>query len=114
MVGRQVLDFLAVQMNLASTDGLEAGYDAQQGRLATARGSEQGEEFAIFDCQRNVVEGDYIAKSLADPANVNGRFGYDDKRPSRGSDMMARVPCSSMQTIPSIASTARGVAQQAE
>ena len=54
-VGRLFRDVLAVEQDAAGVRILEARQHAQQRGLAAAAGPEQGEDFAAFDRQRNVV-----------------------------------------------------------
>ena len=63
-VGRQMIDRAAVE---GSALGLrdEASDDAQEGRLAAARRSEQGDEFAAADRQADIVHGDVVAEALS-------------------------------------------------
>ena len=53
---RDVRDVLAVQRDGAMVDLGQAGDRAQQRALAAAAGSEQHQEFALVDVQRNVVD----------------------------------------------------------
>ena len=56
---------LAREQDLAGVGALEAGDDAQQGRLAGAARAEHGRERAVGDLERDVVEGGEGAEALA-------------------------------------------------
>ena len=62
----------AIEQDLARIGLFEAGNDAQQRRLAAAGRAEQGRQFAGRKRQRDVVESDEIAKTLADVFHFNG------------------------------------------
>ena len=49
----------------------------QQGGLAGAGGSEQGDELPAADLQVDIVEGMHVAVGLGDPADVNGQRPVD-------------------------------------
>ena len=57
LVGLQMLDAGAVETDFSRGGFLESGDHAQRGGLAAARGTEQGEELAAREVQRNAVDG---------------------------------------------------------
>ena len=57
---------LAVEHDAAGGRLVEAGEHAQQRRLAAAGGTEQREELALVDDQRQIVDGDEVAEPLGD------------------------------------------------
>src|SRR5690606_36792806 len=61
-------DINAADQNASRVGSLEAGDDAQQGRLATTRGPEQCGQLPGRDAQRHVVEGDVVVAFRADSA----------------------------------------------
>ena len=63
---RQGVDPLAIQPHLARVERLEAGDDAQQGRLAAARGAEEGDELFRLHGQRDAGQHPRLAVGLAD------------------------------------------------
>ena len=55
-VGAGLVDWRAVERQFAAGARLEAGEQVEQGRLAAAGRSEQGNELTVLDLQRDVVE----------------------------------------------------------
>ena len=55
VLGRNPVDRLAVQVDLARGGGFKAGQHHQRGGFARARGSEQREEFALCNVQRQIA-----------------------------------------------------------
>ncbi|MNN60296.1 hypothetical protein D3C81_1754670 [compost metagenome] len=74
LVGRQVGDVLAVQVDAPRGGPLEAGEQAQQGRLAAAGAAEQGEDLALVDAQRDVVHRDHFVELLGYPVDLDEDF----------------------------------------
>jgi hypothetical protein len=68
LVGRHGRHGLAVDEDLALGRELEAGEHAQQGGLAAAGGTEQREEFAAPDLERDIVDGAHRTEVLGDAA----------------------------------------------
>ena len=68
-LGRQRVDHLAVDGDVAGGDLLEAGEHAQQGGLAAARGADQHDELAVGDVDRYAVDHLDGAVGLADVAD---------------------------------------------
>ena len=54
LLGRRLVETLAVQAHLAPADLFQAGDHAQQRRLAAAGGADEDHEFAILDAQVDV------------------------------------------------------------
>ena len=72
LAGRNVVDDLAVEAELAGGHRFESGNQAQQGRLAAARGSHEHHELAVVDFEVDVVDGDRaVRKDLADTAQTD-------------------------------------------
>ena len=70
-VGRHAGEVLPVEQHLAGGRLLEAGDHPHQRGLAAARGAEEGEELALVDDEREVVDGDEIAEALGDVAELD-------------------------------------------
>ena len=70
-VHRGVGDILAIEQDLAGLGFDEPGDGAQQRGLAAARGTEQGEEIALGEDQRDVVERTDLAVTLGDVAGLD-------------------------------------------
>ena len=68
LVGRQVGDVAAVEEDAAGVGLLEAGGQAQHGRLAAAARAEEGEELALPEPEGDVVDGPDGAEPLGDAA----------------------------------------------
>ncbi len=64
LVGRQPGEVLAVERDRSRGRRLEAGEHAQQRRLAAARRAEQGEDLALGDVDRDVVDGPVAVEVL--------------------------------------------------
>jgi len=65
-VGRQGGDVPPAQQHLAGVGQLQPGDDAQEGRLAAARGAQDGDELAASDCQGDAAQDFRAAEALAD------------------------------------------------
>src|SRR5262249_46592763 len=63
---------LAFEQDLAAVRPLQARDDAQEARLARARGPEQRYELARGHGEAHVVHRDERPEGLRDPANLNG------------------------------------------
>ena len=70
-VGRHAGEVLPVEQDLARGRLLEAGEHAHQRGLAAAGRAEQGEELALVDDEREIVDGDEIAEALGDVAELD-------------------------------------------
>ena len=75
LLRRQVGGVDVLDLDPAGVGLLEAGDDAQEGRLATAGGAEQGRELPGRDAEGDVVERDEVAESLADTADLDAQRG---------------------------------------
>ena len=65
-LGRQRIDPLVAQADGAGIGPLETGDDAQQRRLAAARRSEQRQDLAGSDLERDAFEDRLVAEALGD------------------------------------------------
>ncbi len=74
-IGRVVGDALAVDEDLAAGHRNEPTDDVQRRGLAAARGSQQAEELAALDAQRNVIQGAHRPVELGHVAHFNGQIG---------------------------------------
>ena len=70
LVGGEVGDVAAVEEDAAGVRLLEAGREAQHGRLAAAARAEEGEELALLDLEGDVVDGLDGAEALGDAAEL--------------------------------------------
>lgn len=94
LVGRDVHDVLAVEEDLALGGLQEAAEDAQQRRLATAGGTEQGDELIFVNVQADALEDDLpVLKALDDILELDQffcsgmvpiSFPYIDRSQNRG------------------------------
>jgi hypothetical protein len=75
LVGRHAGQILPSSMISPACRLLETGEHAQQRGLAAAGGAEQGEELAVIDIQRQIVDGGEIAEALGDVLDRNKRLG---------------------------------------
>ena len=73
LAGRQRVDALAFEPDLAGVGGFQAGDDAQQGRLAGSGRTEESDELASLEAQRNVVEHRRRAKAFPDADQLQAR-----------------------------------------
>ena len=73
-IGRHALDRLAEDLDMAGRRLLEAGDQAQAGRLARARRPEHGEELARRDVEVDAVDGADGAEMAGDAAEGDGRW----------------------------------------
>ena len=64
LMRRYVVDTPVAEVEVAALDGVEAGDHAEQGRLAAAGGTEQGEEFSLMDGDGNAVKRCKISVTL--------------------------------------------------
>ena len=74
--GGRLGDFLVAEADGAGGDLLEAADHAQRGGLAAAGRTEQGEELAALDVERQIVDGDHVAEALGDPFEPNVRLRH--------------------------------------
>ena len=65
-------DIPAVQCDAPVVDAGEAGHAAQQGALAAAARSEQHEELALADLQRDAVDDGHATVALGDLFELDG------------------------------------------
>ena len=70
---RQVVDDAVADFDFAGGDIFEAGDHAQQCRLAAAGGTDQNDELAIVNCDRDAVNHGRQSERLAHVANDDGR-----------------------------------------
>src|SRR5690242_18868250 len=87
----------ALDIDPTGVGPLEAGDDAQQGRLTAARRPEQGGELSGRDGDGDVVEGDESAEALADATDLDTH---------RGSFGRMRVTTTTAATATSVSSNA--------
>jgi hypothetical protein len=66
LVRRQAVDAPIAEANLAAVGLVEAGYEAEQRRLAAAGGPEQREQLAVADLEGDAVDGGGAREALAD------------------------------------------------
>ena len=66
LVGRNARHVLPVQHDAALGRILKPGEHAQQRGLAAAGCAEQGEEFALVDVERQIIDGGEVAENLGD------------------------------------------------
>ncbi|MNF70462.1 hypothetical protein D3C84_523730 [compost metagenome] len=71
LVGRQVGDVLAVEVDAPLGRPFETGEHAQQGRFTRARATEQREYLAFVDGQRDVVDRDGFIELLRHPIDFD-------------------------------------------
>ena len=75
LVGRDADDVLTVEEDLALGGLQEAAEDAQQCRLAAARGAEQRDELIFVNVKRDALENDLsVLKALDDVLELNDLF----------------------------------------
>ena len=72
LVGRKLLDLVAIEENRPLADIFEPRDHPQQRRLATARGTAQREEFIVHDRERNRLERGETAEELDSCAHIEG------------------------------------------
>ena len=80
----QVGRVMALDLDAAVVGALQAGDDAQQGRLATATWPEQRGEFAGRDAQIDVLKRDEVTELLVDAGDLNAH----SSEPSLGRSMV--------------------------
>src|SRR5207253_1253770 len=73
LVRREALDRPAADADRAARERLEPRGEAQQGRLAAARGAEHGDQLAVLDREREVGERDDVVEALGDPLELGAR-----------------------------------------
>ena len=73
LVGRHAFGGFAEDLDMALVRLLEAGNEAQAGRLARARRAEHGEEFAFHDVEGDAIDGADRAEVAGDVDESNGR-----------------------------------------
>jgi hypothetical protein len=81
LVGGHVGQVLAADPNRPGVRLLQTGEDAQRGRLATARGSEEHDELAGVQVQVQPVEGVHVAVRPAQAGQLDGDSGGASGRP---------------------------------
>jgi hypothetical protein len=69
-IGTGGRDLAAVAQNFAAGSGLEAADDVEEGALAAAGRADNGEEFAVFDVEVEVLKDLDGAKAFAEAANL--------------------------------------------
>ena len=69
---RQRRDVFAMQPDRAGADVFEPGDAAQERGLAAAGGSEEREELAVADRERDPVQGGHVAVAFDDPVDIDG------------------------------------------
>ncbi len=74
LIGRQIGDVLALQIDVAGGRRLEAPEHAQQGGLAAATRSEQGKNFALLDVEMNVIDRDDLIEATGDAVDAQEGF----------------------------------------
>ncbi len=105
---RQRGDVLAAQLDAPGGLRLQPGDDAQDGRLAAARGAEEADELALRDLQVDALQRDEVAELLADAgqSQKGGRGGEPDDAapPAAAITSSARSSrCSACSTRPGCA-----------
>ena len=76
LVGRDVVDDLAVEGDRAAFDGVEAGHLAQKGRFAAARRAQQGKELALFYVEVEIGDDGILAVLLDDVIKMDGNAHF--------------------------------------
>ena len=71
LVGREARDVVAVYADDAGVRVLEARDDPQEGRLAAAGGTEEGEELALLDLEGDALQRFEGAEGLGNTRNGN-------------------------------------------
>ncbi len=72
-IGRQMIEALAAHENFARSCALEAGNDAQQGRLSRTAFTQDGEEFSLGYLQGDVTQHGGLAERLGQVADLEQR-----------------------------------------
>ena len=80
LVGRQIVDALAAQQDVAAARRLHAGQHAQHRRLATAGRADDGEELTLVEIQVYVVHRSQGAKGLGQAAQLQYRYASHEAR----------------------------------
>src|SRR5690606_38610272 len=70
LLGRQARNVFAINGDRAVSRLLEPSDHAQQGRLARAGWSQQADEFAILDIEREIVDGANHAEQLGNAGDI--------------------------------------------
>jgi len=83
LVRRQARDVDAVQFDASGRRVVEAGDEAQAGRLSGSGRAEQREELAVQDVQGDVIHGPHVTEVAADPveADRGNRHGHGREWP---------------------------------
>ncbi len=68
-VGWHRADILSIKENLPGIRRLQTGDDAQQRRLATARGTQQTDDFTLAHVEANAGQGQLVTEVLVDALN---------------------------------------------
>jgi hypothetical protein len=71
LVGRDVVDALAVKDNVALVGALEAADDAKRRGFSTARRAEKRDKFLVMDDKINVVENGFSVKAFGNVFELN-------------------------------------------
>src|SRR6516225_767933 len=64
---RELIDYVAVDRDIAGADGLEPGDHAERRRLAAAGRADKDHEFLVADLQIDVFDGVHAVVELVDP-----------------------------------------------
>jgi hypothetical protein len=73
LVGRETRGRDPVELDRARVRPVEAGDEAQAGRLARPRGTEQREELAVRDFEAHVPQRRHVAEAACDALEPDGR-----------------------------------------
>jgi hypothetical protein len=78
LIGRQVVDDLAINENVARVRVFQASDQPQRGGLATTAGPQQREKLTFRNRQTQVVHGDDVAKPFCHPHQFNAGNPFHD------------------------------------
>ena len=76
LMGRDIVDPLAVEGHIAAGGRGETADDPQCGGLAAPTGAKQREEFGIVDVKIDVIENQLVVKRHAEIPQANQLFGH--------------------------------------
>ena len=76
LMGRDIVDPLAVEGHIAACGRGETADDPQCGSLAAPTGAKQREEFGIVDVKIDVIENQLVVKRHAEIPQANQLFGH--------------------------------------
>ena len=79
-IGRHALGGLAENLDMAAGRLLEAGDQAQAGRLARARRPEHGEELAVGDVERDIIDRAHRAEMARHVLESERRLSLSESR----------------------------------